>query len=193
VPEVAFSEDKFLSDVERVYTRLGRCLIAVSEGIHDAGGAPMITRLQTEVEKDAHGNVQLSGSGALGDLLSDLVKNKLGAKLQKKLRVRADTFGYLQRSFVGCVSVPDQQEARGSARAAAEHALKGQHKTGSIAILRQSDSPYRVEYKRIEIRDVAAKTKTLDPRYIVDGCDIAESFKQYGLPIVGELPKIETF
>ncbi len=193
VPEVAFNEDKFLSDVERVYTKLGRCLIAVSEGIHDETGAPMITKLQSDVEKDAHGNIQLSGSGALGDILSDLVKNKLGAKLGKKLRVRADTFGYLQRSFVGCVSVPDQQEARASARAAAEHALKGEHKTGSIAILRKSDSPYAVEYKRIEISDVAAKTKTLDPKYIVDGCDIAESFKHYGLPIVGTLPTIDTF
>ena len=67
VPEADFSEAKFLADVERVYTKLGRCLIAVSEGIHDADGNPMMTKLQDEVEKDAHGNVQLSGTGALGE------------------------------------------------------------------------------------------------------------------------------
>ncbi len=192
VPEVAFDEDKFLADVERVFTKLGRCLIAVSEGIHDKDGNAIISRLQSEVEKDAHGNVQLSGTGALGDLLADLVKTRLGAKLNQKLRVRADTFGYLQRSFVGCASEVDQREAREAGRHAVKHALGGEHRSGSIAIIRTSDAPYTVEYRRIEIKEVAALTRTLDPRYIVDGCDIDPSFKQYLGPIVGPLPTVET-
>lgn len=192
VPEVAFDESKFLADVERIYTKHGRCLIAVSEGIHDASGEPIVTKLQENVEKDAHGNVQLSGTGALGDLLSDLVKDKLGQKLQKKLRVRADTFGYLQRCFVGCVSGVDQCEARGVGRKAAELAIAGEYVDGSIAIQRVSDDPYTVEFNRIELSDVAAKTKTLDPKYIVDGCDIDESFRQYLAPIVGDLPTVAT-
>ena len=90
VPEVTFDEGKFIDDVERVYKKHGRCLIAVSEGIHDASGNAMVTKLQENVEKDAHGNVQLSGTGALGDILADLVKDKLGQRLGEKLRVRAD-------------------------------------------------------------------------------------------------------
>ena len=43
------------------------------------------------------------GSGALGDYLSSLITKKLTPAGGKKLRVRADTFGYLQRSFVGFV------------------------------------------------------------------------------------------
>lgn len=39
----------------------------------------------------------------------------------------------------------------------------------------------------IQTSNVAAKTQTLNPRYIVDGSNIDESFKQYALPIVGEL------
>ncbi|MEM8739523.1 MAG: 6-phosphofructokinase [Planctomycetota bacterium] len=196
VPEADFSEQKFLDDVERVYTAHGRCLIAVSEGIHDEQGNPMMTKLQDEVEKDAHGNVQLSGTGALGDLLADLVKTKLGEKLGQKLRVRADTFGYLQRSFVGCASATDQQEAREAGRQAVQHALAGEHKSGSIAIVRSStpgpDETYAVDYRRIEIKEVAALTKHMDPKYIVDGCDIDESFRHYLAPIVGPLPVIET-
>ena len=42
-------------------------------------------------EVDAHGNVQLSGSGALGDGLADLVKTGLTPKGGKAPRVRADT------------------------------------------------------------------------------------------------------
>ncbi len=192
VPEASFSEDKFLADVERVYTKLGRCLIAVSEGIHDQDGTPMMVRLQDEVEKDSHGNVQLSGSGALGDLLSDLIKTKLGDKLKKKLRVRADTFGYLQRSFVGCASPVDQAEAREAGKKAVEAAFHSERPSGSIAIVRTSDAPYTVEYRTIDISEVAAQTRHLDEKYIVDGCDIDASFKVYLAPIVGDLPAIET-
>lgn len=192
VPEVAFDEEKFISDVERVYSKLGRCLIAVSEGIHDAHGNAIVTKLQEDVEKDAHGNVQLSGTGALGDLLSDLVKDKLGARLQKKLRVRADTFGYLQRCFPGCISEIDQVEARAAGRKAAELAVEG-HQDGSVAIIRTSDDPYQVEFKRIELSDVAAKTRHLPTEWIIDDCQISDEFIKYGSPLIGTLPVIEQF
>ena len=194
VPEVAFDENKFIDDVERVYKKHGRCLIAVSEGIHDQDGTAIMTKLMDEVEKDDHGNVQLSGSGALGDLLADLVKDKLGARLGQKLRVRADTFGYLQRSFAGVASTVDQIEARECGRQAVIHAMAGEHKSGSIAMVRTSNHPYVIDYRRIEISDVAAKTQHLDTKYILDGCDISDAFyADYLTPIVGELPVVESF
>jgi ATP-dependent phosphofructokinase / diphosphate-dependent phosphofructokinase len=104
LPERPFVVDKFLADVKRTFERHGRCIVAASEGIHDEKGEPIITKLTGSTEKDAHGNVQLSGTGALADLLCEEVKSKLGIK-----RVRGDTFGYLQRSFVGCVSRVDQR------------------------------------------------------------------------------------
>jgi len=197
VPEAPFDESKFLTDVDRVYKQYGRCVIAISEGIHDGvssdhhpHGTPVAVKLAVEqghhVEKDSHGNVQLSGTGALGDFLGVHIKNNLG----KKLRVRSDTFGYLQRSFAGCVSEIDQEEARQAGRCAAECAMSGDV-DGSIAIQRVDNHPYKVEYKRIELADVAGKTQTLDPRYIVDGCDIDPSFRDYALPLVGQLPVLE--
>lgn len=186
VPEVTFDQDKFLADVDDMYKKHGRCLIAVSEGIHDASGEPMVTKLQSQVETDAHGNVQLSGTGALGDLLANLVREKLSIT-----RVRADTFGYLQRCFAGCVSEVDQREARGVGRKAAELSLSGDV-DGSIAIVRTSDDPYEVEFQRIELTDVAAKTRVLDKMMIVDGNNIDDAaFKKYALPLVGALPVIE--
>jgi len=187
VPEAAFDLEKFKADVAEVYGRLGRCLIAVSEGIHDHEGTPIASKLAADVEKDAHGNVQLSGTGALGDHLADALKDHLG----KNTRVRADTFGYLQRCFAGCVSPTDAKEARLAGRKAAELALSGDL-DGSIAIQRVSNSPYEVEYKRIELSDVAAKTQTLDPKYIVNGNSIDPSFRDYLGPIVGDLPVVES-
>ncbi|MGE3165190.1 MAG: 6-phosphofructokinase [Planctomycetota bacterium] len=191
VPEAAFDATRFISDVERTYQEHGRCLIAVSEGIHDAAGTPIATQLAQQVERDAHGNVQLSGTGALGDFLVRHVKEQLEPRLGK-LRVRADTFGYVQRCFAGCVSPVDQQEAREAGRVAAQLAVQGAE-SGSITIRRTSNQPYAVSYERVALADVAAKTRTLPREYIVNGSDIAPSFRDYILPLVGELPTIEQF
>ena len=190
VPESPLTVDKLLGDVDRVFKQHGRCVIAVSEGVHDAEGTPLAVKLAAatgaEVERDSHGNVQLSGTGSLGDFLSTTIKAKLGIK-----RVRADTFGYLQRSFAGCVSANDAAEARAAGRKAAELACSG-NIDGSVAMVRTSDSPYTIDYQRIELSDVAAKTQHLPEKYIVDGCNIDESFKDYAGPIVGELPVIDS-
>ena len=48
-----------------------------------------------------------AGSGALGDKLAGLLKAHLG----DKLRVRADTFGYAQRSYFGAASAVELTES----------------------------------------------------------------------------------
>ena len=130
LPERPFDIENFLSDVRKVYYKYGRCVIAVSEGIQDEKGIPIITKLMENVEKDAHGNLQLSGTGALGDLLARTIKDKL-----KISRVRSDTLGYLQRSFIGCVSDVDQNEAREVGEKAAQFAI-WYNVDGSITIQR---------------------------------------------------------
>jgi len=186
VPEVAFDDEQFLHDVQRIYDASGRCVIAASEGIHDADGTPIITKLAQEVEQDQHGNVQLSGTGALGDFLADHIRKKLDIK-----RVRADTFGYLQRSFVGSTSGTDAEEARQVGREAAKAAMAGDV-DGSIVIERVSNDPYRVRYRVGELSSIAGKTRHLDREFITDaGNDITPAFKQYASPLVGPLPEIE--
>ena len=117
VPEVDFNEDKFIGDVDRVFTKLGRCVIAVSEGIrYNAADKKSLLaeKIMQGGEVDAHGNRQLSGSGALADYLTNLVKTNLGKVMevtrQKRPNVciRGDTaFGYLQRSFPTIISETD--------------------------------------------------------------------------------------
>jgi 6-phosphofructokinase 1 len=194
VPEADFSVEQFKQDVERVYRRLGRCVIAVSEGIHNEQGKAIAVELAEQmggVETDSHGNPQLSGTGVLGDFLTKALKEHFAAQ-GEKIRARADTFGYLQRCFAGVASETDQREARGVGRKAGEEALAGRT-AGSITINRTADAPYQVDYGVVNLSDVAAKTRTLDPGYIVNGNDIDESFRQYAMPIVGQLPTIETF
>ncbi|MEO6946174.1 MAG: hypothetical protein ABI146_09630, partial [Nitrobacter sp.] len=146
-----FDESKFLSEVKSVHDRLGRCVIALSEGIHDAAGTPLSVKLAPTVEKDAHGNVQLSGSGALANLLCDRIKSTLGI-----VRVRGDTFGYLQRSFDGCASDVDRREAREVGEFAVKQAIWGTA-DGSVTIRRIGD--YAVDYALVKLAAVAGKTK----------------------------------
>ena len=145
LPERTFVIDKFLADVKATHERYGRCVVAVSEGIHDASGQPILAQLAKQVEHDAHGNVQLSGSGALADLLCEEIKAKLGMK-----RVRGDTFGYLQRSFIGCVSDVDEREAREVGEKAVQFAMWGE-RDGSVAIKRTGY--YSADYELLPLTD----------------------------------------
>src|SRR4051812_21930720 len=144
VPEAPLSEDKFLADVDAVHKKRGRCLIAVSEGVSQPGGKTWAEAMQGNLEKDAHGNVQLSGTGALGDFLAGLITKKLQPAGGKKLRVRADTFGYLQRSFPGFVSETDAKEARLVGQMAVRYAGEGIG-GGSVAMRRKEGGQYAIE------------------------------------------------
>ncbi len=195
LPEVPFNNNRFVEDVREVYGRLGRCQIAVSEGIQDETGTPVAVtlaeRLGHRVERDSHGNVQLSGSGALGDFLSDFLKAEMKEKY-KTLRVRSDTFGYLQRSFAGYASEVDQAEARQAGNKAVEYALAGDL-DGSVAMNRLGEGDdYAIEFFRAELSDVARETKDLPTDWVTEGKNnVTEAFHKYALPLVGQLPTVD--
>jgi 6-phosphofructokinase 1 len=192
VPEAPVSEEKFLADVDRAYTKQGRCLIAVSEGMSRPDGKTWAEAMASHLERDAHGNIQLSGTGALGDYLGGLITKKLAKPGGKKLRVRADTFGYLQRSFPACVSDVDAREARMVGQTAAKYAAEGRE-GGSVAMKRLAGSSYAIELFLTPLSTVARETKHMNPSYIIDGNNISEAFKQYARPLVGSLPVAGTF
>ena len=184
LPERPFTLEQFVADVQAVYAKYKRCLIAVSEGISDEHGTAIAAKFIKEV--DSHGNVQLSGSGALGDLLAKEIKEK--AQIS---RVRADTFGYLQRSFAGVVSVNDAKEARLAGASAVKFATGGKFANGSTAIKRKPGKKYAVTIERTELKNVAKETRHMPDAFINKaGNDVTPAFIAYAKPIVGELPKI---
>jgi ATP-dependent phosphofructokinase / diphosphate-dependent phosphofructokinase len=188
LPEVAFDSARFLADVEGVLSRLGRCQIAVSEGVQDSSGRPMSTTLVKNLDTDAHGNVQLSGVGALGDALADLVKKNVKVN-GKPPRVRADTFGYLQRCWPDTSPI-DAKEARAAARFAVKLAQKGLS-SSSVAIVRKPSRSYAVEFKAIQLSEVAAKTRHMPAEFISGHADVSKKFLEYLRPLVGTLPVMD--
>jgi 6-phosphofructokinase 1 len=184
LPERPFNLSQFVADVKTVYAKYKRCVIAVSEGIQDASGTPIASSFIKET--DSHGNVQLSGSGALGDMLANLVKTKCEIS-----RVRADTFGYLQRSFCGVVSAVDAQEARRCGQMAVKFATAGKFASGSTAIKRKPGPKYATFIERTELKNVAKETRHMPDAFIAKaGNDVTRAFIEYAKPIVGPLPKI---
>ena len=178
LPERVFEIEKFLADVKAANERYRRCVIAVSEGIHDASGTPILSKLAKTLEHDAHGNVQLSGSGALADLLCEEIKSRLGIK-----RVRGDTFGYLQRSFIGCVSDVDQREGREVGEKAVQYAMWGD-RDGSVAIKRTGY--YSADYELLPLETVAGKTRVMEDEFIsASGTDVTDAFRLYLRPLLG--------
>jgi 6-phosphofructokinase 1 len=184
LPERPVSMDKFVTDIKGVYKKLGRCLVAVSEGVCDVDGTVWTKKIVTQEEKDAHGNIQLSGSGALADFLAANAKAKVGIK-----RVRADTFGYLQRSFAGLQSTVDVDEARRCGRQAVEYSKT--YDNGSVAIKRTGNGQnYASELFRTDLANVAEKTKSMPDEFInAEGNGITDAFIEYAMPLVGGLPK----
>jgi len=187
LPEVPFDNDKFIEDVKGMVAKHGRCQIAVSEGIKNAQGQDVAATLIQNAQTDSHGNAQLSGSGALGDMLSNLIKDKFKSPTGKPPRVRADTLGYLQRCWPEPSPV-DSAEARQVGVKAAQEAMSGQT-DGSIAIVRMSNHPYRIEKRVVKLSEVAAKTKIMPPEFIHENKhDVTRQFIEYAKPLVGELP-----
>lgn len=186
IPERPVSMDKFLADADACYKKLGRCVIAVSEGIADTDHVTWAEKLAENAERDAHGNVQLSGTGALADFLAGQIKGNLKIK-----RVRADTFGYLQRSFAGLQSETDVAESRECGRKAVEYSMKEDN--GSVAMKRTGNgNNYGVEYFRTDLSNVAEHTKSVSDEFInADGNGMTDAFIEYAKPLVGTLPKTE--
>ena len=192
LPEVPFEIDRFVADVESIYTRKNRCHIAVSEGIRDKDGQSIGAQLIKGGQVDAHGNVQLSGSGSLGDSLADFLKEKLTPAGGKPPRVRADTFGYVQRCWPDPSPI-DAREARRCGRYAAQLAIAGRE-SGSIVVKRcteRGSQPYVSDFGCVELGAVAAKTRIMPPEFIKGTNNVSRAFLDYCRPLVGDLPGFE--
>lgn len=211
IPELAFDLDAFLGAVDDIFREHGRALIAVSEGINKEGIfhlkdgekpdyiSSWVSSLvhvdlpekyvprgnDKTVEVDSHGNISLSGSGMLGDVLALIVKSSLKIK-----RVRADTLGYPQRSFPLAISKIDAEEAYRVGVDAVIAATQTNFDEGSICIRRLDENGvYGIETFITPLQSVQRFTKSFPKEWIADEGKIDErKFRGYVTPLAGELP-----
>ena len=194
VPEKVFKIENFLKEVKEVYDSLGRCVVAVSEGIHNEEGEYFLQTYAKESgsglagKTDSHGNIQLSGSGALGDTLTNLVSEHIDGA-----RVRADTFGYLQRSFLADVSEVDAEEAE----RVGQHAVVASQErdSGSVILKRQFSEKYFCDVDVVDLHKVAKHTKDMPQEFLDETKPyVTNDFFEYAMPLTGGIePKTQLF
>jgi 6-phosphofructokinase 1 len=179
-PERSFSVAQFLDDVAAVLARLGRCVVAISEGVQDETGRPLAEALATggAVERDAHGNVQLTG-GDLGIEIQKALKARF-----PKARARVDTLGYLPRGYLGIIDPIDRREAFAAGVFAAEQAFS---QSGSVVLDfdGQHTSP-----KLVPLDRVAGRTRHMPDDFFDSNNTISQEGRRYFRRLLPPRPDI---
>lgn len=175
VPELPFSEERFLRDVERVYGRLGYCVAVVSEHVKDECGKPL-------------GSAEPSHVDAFGHQYHDSPARYLAALVQSRLRLRAryDRPGSVQRMISSLVSSVDASEAYLVGRAAVRSAMED-YSDKMVTLLRVGEHPYACTTGLVALEEIANREKLLPQAYIAEANDcVTDAFREYALPLIGD-------
>jgi len=172
-PEQRLPVDKLLSDVERVFRRLNRCVVSVCEGQLDENGEPF----GADVRSGSRGSLAMN----LAHRLALLVMERL------KIRARSEKPGLLGRACTACISDTDWNEARHCGQAAVAAAIEGE-RGKMVTLLRGSGAEYAAETGLTSLDRVAFFERSFPAEWRnQDGNDVLPQFHGYAAPLVGTI------
>ena len=180
VPERAFEEERFLTDVEELIRRRGCGVVVVSEGLRDASGKPVAEPVLTMGRAIYYGNV--------AEKLAGLILKRLNYK------TRSERPGILSRASIAWQSETDRREAVMAGREAVRAAVAGN--TGvMVGFRREKGDDYRVQTVLIPIEKVMLTEKRLPDRFINErGNGMTREFQEWCRPLLGgPLPRFVSF
>ena len=176
-PEERLPLDKLLQDVQAVYSRLGRCLVAVCEGQLDETGEPF----GADVRPGSRGSLAMN----LAHRLAMLISQRL------KIRARSEKPGLLGRSSAASISVKDWTEARLCGHAAVRAALAGSG-GNMVSLCRSPGRKYCVSTGLVPLSDVAFIERAIPPAWRnAEGNDVESPFLQWAKPLAGPITAFE--
>jgi len=180
LPERPIRREQVLADVEAVYRRLGRVVIAVCEGQKDEHGRYLAASTKA-VDVDRFGHPQLGGVAAV---LCELISSGL------KLKARFDKPGTIQRVSAALASPVDVEEAAGVGRDAVAYAVEGRSGL-MVTIVREANEPYRSRTALVPLERVANRVRPVPDDFIApSGSDVTGAYLDYARPLLGgELPR----
>ena len=171
--------EKFIADVQAIYDKTGKCMVAVSEGIHYADGS-FVSEAKTSAT-DGFGHAQLGG---LATMLAEVIKQKTGAK------VRGIELSLLQRCGAHLASHTDIEEAKMAGRVAVEAAVAGN--TDKMVAFQCTRDGGKYECKTVlEPLDIVANFEKKVPREWInaEGNGVEQAFIDYVLPLIQGEPE----
>ena len=175
LPEQTFVEERFLSQVEEIYRRLGYVVVVAAETIRDENGHALGEA--EAVGTDAFQHPLLSGAA---QYLVQLVIQKL------QLRARFDKPGDLQRMSSNSISSTDRDEAYLVGKMGVQALLDGE--SDKMITLQCSRSPeYSCTTGLAELAQVANQQRLLPDEYLTPGKTmVTQAFFDYALPLIGD-------
>ncbi len=175
IPEQRFNADRFLSQVEEVYRRVGYVVVVVAESLRDEQGQSLGAIGQ--IGTDAFQHPMLSGTA---QHLVELVKSEM------KLRARFDKPGDLQRMASFSVSITDRDEAYQVGKMGTKALLDGESDK-MITIVRHNEPAYHCTTGLVELAQIANAQRLLPDEYLDESKTmVTQAFYDYALPLIGD-------
>ncbi len=174
LPERAFDEGRFLTDLETCVRQNGYAVAAVAETVLDAAGQTI--GASGGGFTDAFGHRYVDG---LGQYLKSLVEQRLG------VRTRFDQPGSTQKTAMAYASQRDLIEAEMAGEAAVTAALQGA-RGQMVTLLREGEGDdYACATGLTDLVNIAAQERIMPAEYInAAGNGVTPAFAAYALPLI---------
>lgn len=173
-PERRLPFEQLLDDVQRVFRKLNRCVVAICEGQLDKNGEPF----GADVRSGSRGSLAMN----LAHRLASLVSQKL------KLRARSEKPGLLGRSSAVNISQSDWNDSRLCGQRAVLAAIQ-QQGGNMVTLLTSSQADKPAETGLASLDRVALRERQFPEHWRnAAGNDVLPEFRTFAEPLTGEIP-----
>ncbi len=175
LPEKPFSDEEFISSVNKALEKHPAVLVAISEGIRYEDGEYVGSGKQSGAV-DVFGHKYLSGAGKV---LEGLVKEKIGCK------VRSVELSLTQRCAGHLLSATDIDESVEVGKTAVEKAVQGETGKMVTIIRNEKDGKYFATFGMQDISGIANAVKKVPDEYInAEGNFVTQACIDYLKPLI---------
>jgi ATP-dependent phosphofructokinase / diphosphate-dependent phosphofructokinase len=176
IPETPFSRETFLSDLDKVVSRIGWAVVVASEGIQYADGS----RVFEQPNPSRNNPLNRPLIGGVAQYLSGVVGDSLG------IRCRSEKPGLIGRSCMAQVSVQDLEDAELVGRAGVRALVSGE--SGKMVALCSFGERVEQPFKLVPLCEAGASHREIPADWLSsDALAVTGSFRDYLHPLVGEL------
>ncbi len=176
LPEIPFSQEKFLGDLDRVVSRIGWAVVIVSEGIAFADGTPVFQQQVLGPE----GSQNRPLIGGVAHHLSGLVGGTLG------IRCRSEKPGLIGRSCMAQVSPQDLADAELVGQRGVQSLLAGE--SDQMVALLPLPGHAASSFELVPLAKAAGPPRSIPAEWLSgDQLAVNELFRDYVRPLVGPL------
>jgi 6-phosphofructokinase len=184
-PEFVFDKSKFLADVDTCIKKYGWVSVVCGEGLKYADGTPV----SASTTRDKFNNTEFGamGGASVGLNLHKMISSEFGYRGEFQI-----TESLIMSDYIRAVKT-DLEEAYGCGVEAVR--LAGEGVTGyMVSMKRISDKPYKIEFDKVPLKDVAVAAKPMPLDYFnKEGNFVSPKFYDYMTPLAGDIPEFVQF